>query len=206
MLNEERHDQKYFVYDIVYACYTDQVHVNSFLEDMNNFIKWKNENGYTIDHADSNHRNNTVLNLSMMNRRLNSSKNDLIAKFVDPFAIMTAYCSGKYRIEFRTRVNIEMIENLTIHIPGFGTLSPRAIGESAMRFICKDAVCYVACLHWLYDTRIQWCDPENTPRMNQQQNCDSNYWAGDIKNSLKSQKMLAQMDSSLFDVFKMKCA
>lgn len=202
---EERHDQKYFLYDIAYACYAGKVHVDSFLEDMSNFIKWKNENKYTVDHADSNHRNNTILNLSMMTRKLNSSKNDLIAKFVDPFSIITAYCNGEYRIAFHTRVNIKMLENLTIHIPGFGDIVPHTIGKSTMKLICEDADCYVACLRWLYDTRIQWCS-ENTPRINQQQNSDFNYWAGDIENSLKSQKMLVQMDSSVFNVFKMKCA
>ena len=195
--NEERHDQKYFVYDIAYACYTGKVHADSFMEDMSNFIKWKNENRYTVDHADTNHRNNTVFNLSMMTRKLNASKSNLIAKFVDPFSIITAYCNGEYRIE-----------NLTVHIPDVGNLVPHAvgntIGESVMKFICEDAKSYIACLRWLYDTRIQWCDSENTPRMNQQQNGCSSYWAGNIKNSLAAQKLLVQKDSSMFDVFKME--
>lgn len=206
---EERHDQKYFIYDIAYACYTGKVHTDSFLKDMRDFIRWKNENRYTADHADTNHRNNTVLNLSLMTRKLNSSKSNLIAKFVDPFSIITAYCNGEYRIELRTRINIEMIEKLTISIPNILKVIPRNIdnkniGESAIAFICEDANHYVACLRWLYDTRIRWCS-ENTPRMNQQQNLDSNYWAGNVKNSLMAQKMLAQKDSSMFNVFKMEC-
>ena len=64
---------------------------------------------------------------------------------------------------------------------------------------------YVACLRWLYDTHIQWCDSENTPRMNQQQNRHL-YWAGNIKNSLMAQKTLAQKDVSMFDIFGMECA
>lgn len=203
--NEERHDQKYFIYDIAFACYSGKVHAESFLDDMRDFIKWKNENRYTVDHADSNHRNNTIFNLSMMERKLNSSKNNLITKFVDPFSIITLYCNGEYRIELHTRVNIKLIEKLTIHIPNFGELAPRAFGESVMRLICKDANCYVACLRWLYDTHIQWCDSENTPRMNQQQNRHL-YWAGNIKNSLMAQKTLAQKDVSMFDIFGMECA
>ena len=207
--NEERHDQKYFMYDIAYACYTGKVHANSFLNDMRGFIKWKNENRYTVDHADSNHRNNTILNLSMMSRKLNSSKNDLVSKFVDPFSILTAYCNGEYRIELRTRINVEMIEKLTISIPRILKVIPRSennrsIGESAIAFICEDANHYVACLRWLYDTQIRWCS-ENTPRMNQRQNSKLNYWAGNVKNSLISQRMLIEKDSSLFNIFKMNC-
>lgn len=209
--NEERHDQKYFMYDIAYACYSGKVHVESFLDDMRDFIRWKNENRYTVDHADSNHRNNTILNLSMMSRKLNSSKNDLIAKFVDPFTIITAYSNGEYLIELRTRVNIETIEKLTISVPNVLKVIPRSannrsIGEGAVAFICEDANHYVACLRWLYDTRIRWCDSENTPRMNQQQNSKLNYWAGNVKNSLISQRMLIEKDSSMFNIFKMECA
>lgn len=208
--NEGRHDKKYFIYDLAFACYANKVHVDSFMEDMRNFIKWKNENRYTVDHADSNHRNNTIFNLSMMSRKLNSSKNDLIAKFVDPFSIITAYSNGEYRIELRTRVNVEMIEKLTISIPSILKVIPRSvnsrsIGEGAIAFICEDANHYVACLRWLYDTRIRWCDSENTPRMNQQQNNKPNYWAGNVKNSLISQRMLIEKDSSLFNIFKMEC-
>lgn len=208
--NEERHDQKYFIYDIAYACYANKVHVESFLDDMRDFIRWKNENKYTVDHADSNHRNNTILNLSMMSRKLNSSKNDLVSKFVDPFSIMTAYYSGEYRIELRTRINIEMIEKLTISIPNILKVIPRSInnkdiGEGTIVFICKDANHYVACLRWLYDTYIRWCDPENTPRMNQKQNSELNYWAGNVRNSLISQRMLIEKDSSKLNIFKMEC-
>ena len=208
--NEERHDQKYFMYDIAYACYADKVHVESCLDDMRDFIEWKNKNGYTVDHADSNHRNNTILNLSMMSRKLNSSKSDLVAKFVDPFSIITAYCNGEYRIELRTRINIEMIEKLTISIPSILKVIPRSannrsIGEGAIAFICEDADHYVACLRWLYDTRIRWCDSENTPRMNQQQNGKLNYWAGNVKSSLLSQRILIEKDNSKFNIFKMEC-
>lgn len=202
--NRERHDQKYFLYDIAYACYANKVCTDSFLDDMCNFIKWKNNNRYTTDHADSNHRNNTVFNLSMMTRKLNSSKSDLIARFVDPFSIITAYCNGEYRIDLHTRVNIETIENLTLNISGFGTLVPHPIGESTVKFICKDANSYIACLRWLYDTRVQWCNGQNTPRMIHQKNSGYSYWSGNIKNSLKGQKILVQSDSSKFNVFEME--
>ena len=76
---------------------------------------------------------------------------------------------------------------------------------SIIDFICEDANYYVACLRWLYDTRIQWCDSKNTPRMNQQQNSSLNYWAGTLRNSLISQRMLIEKDSSLFNIFKMEC-
>lgn len=187
--DEDRHDKKYFVYDIALACYTDNVHVDTFLDDMSNFIKWKNENKYTVDHADGNHRNNTVLNLSLMTREQNSAKSDLVARFVDPYAVLTVYCNGEYRIELRTRVTAKQI-------PGVGQFITRPVGEARVQFACKDADDYIDCLRQLYDTRFSWCNPENTPRTNQQQNSSLSYWAGDIESSIISQKMLSQMKMS----------
>lgn len=196
--DEDRHDKKYFIYDIALACYTDNVHVDTFLDDMSNFIKWKNENKYTVDHADGNHRNNTVLNLSLMTRSQNSAKSDLVARFVDPYAILTAYCDGEYRIELRTRVTTKQI----IDIPGFGQFITHPVGDARMQLACKDADDYIDRLRWLYDTHFSWCNPENTPQTNQQQNSSLNYWAGDIENSLMSQKMLSQMKPTIFNIYK----
>ncbi len=204
-LPEEQRLQKYLIYDLAYACYAGIVQSDSFLEDMAQFVRWKEQHGMTVDHADNNPHNNTTMNLSLMKRELNAQKSSIVARFVKPYAILTAYCSEEYRISMRTVVDPEFIKaNFSmITIPEVGRITPRFfVCEATQNMLCKSAEDYVACLRQLYDTRFSWCCPNSTPRSNLKENISADYYASDIQKSLFAQEKLLQAKSTDFDLFR----
>lgn len=212
---EKRNDAiKFLLHDLAYGCYTGQIHAETLIEDITRFQDWKNKRDLTIDHADSNTRNHTALNISLMPRSLNNSKKEVVALFVPPYYLNSAYCNGEYRVQMMyhtTRQDEKGYSNLQATLGkqlaryGFSicddTDEPT---EAALHYLCEDAESYVACLRWLYDTRVSWCNPEHSPRTHSKVNQDIDYWAGDIKHSLHAEKVLSLMERSKFEPYQRK--
>lgn len=197
---------------MAYACYSGKAHADTLLEDMKSFRDWKDTLALTIDHADNNKHNNTELNLSLMVRSLNSSKEEVVARFVSPFCLNSAYCNGEYRVQLGydiapedkghgnvlASVNARLLEH-----PCRNRVTSNEHLDGTFRFICANEEDYVACLRWLYDIHVSWCDPEHTPRENRA-NKDAVYWASEFKNSVFAQTFLSLADRSNFQPYPVK--
>ncbi len=92
-------DINYYLYDLAFACYSGGVNCNSFIGDMQRYYANKSCQGLSIDHADNNIHNNTILNLSLMPKVENFRKSDIVAKVKQPIYLNSAYCNGQYRIQ-----------------------------------------------------------------------------------------------------------
>lgn len=198
----------FLLHNLAYGCYTGQIHAETLIEDITRFQSWKNTRGLTIDHADSNTRNHTALNISLMPRSLNNSKKEVVALFVPPYYLNSIYYDGEYRVQmmyYTTRQDEKGYSNLQATL---GKLLPpaedRKFVQAGRHYLCKDAESYVACLRELYDTHVSWCNPEHTPRTHSKVKQDVDYWAGDIKHSLHAEKVLSLMPSSDFEPYPVK--
>lgn len=201
---------KFFLYDLAYACYTGRARTDTLLDDMKSFQDWKDTLAISVDHADNNKHNNTVLNLSLMLGSLNGVKSEVVARFVSPFCLNSAYCNGEYRVQLLYNTTPEdeghanVLESVNAQLAAIGCKGYVTSNEpihTPLRFICKDAESYVACLRRLYDTRVSWCDPEHTPRENRAANESAVYWASEFKRSTFAQTMLSLADRSDFQPF-----
>lgn len=208
--NRRNESFRFHLHELAYGCYTGQIHAETLMEDMKRFQDWKNSLGLEVDHADSNVHNNTAANLSVMLGSLNGSKKEVVARFVYPYSVNSAYCDGEYRVRLETATeqtdsegHNNLLGSLGVHLARYGI---RICGDvkpigGTVSCLCKDAESYVACLRRLYDTRVSWCDPEHTPRENRAANKESAYWAGEIKRSVLAQAELLLADRSDFQPF-----
>lgn len=90
----------YPVSDVAYCCYNGLIRsIETWEVDVDDFRKWKDVHAMTIDHCDGNPQNNTVYNLSIMDRSINSSKGSLTKRFLSPVSLLVAYSGGKYRLQ-----------------------------------------------------------------------------------------------------------
>lgn len=192
-------DHQFYLYDLAIACYQGMVNLDSYLEDMQKYYDYKSSSGLSVDHADSNIHNNTRLNISLMEKGLNGGKNATVSRFKPPYYLNSAYCSGEYRVQLEFEVEQPYLQQELIRAGV--SLSVKSRGLAVMRFICKDAEGYVSCLKMLTDSTYGWCNPEQTPRQHGNENKDVPYWAGNITNSFRAQKMLATMDRAEFQAF-----
>lgn len=192
-------EHTFYLYDLAMACYRGMVSPDTFLEDMQRYYDFKSSNGLSVDHADSNIHNNTRLNISLMDKGLNGGKNAIAARFKPPYYLNSAYCGGEYRVQLEFEVKQSYLQEELMRAGlNIAVLSK---GFAVMRFLCKDAESYVACLKMLADSTYGWCNPEQTPKQHYKENEDVPYWAGTITNSLYAQKMLAVMDRNMFQAF-----
>lgn len=192
-------DHTFYLYDLAMACYRGIVKEDTFLEDLQRYYDYKSSNGLSIDHADNNIHNNTRLNISLMDKGLNGGKSTLAARFKPPYYLNSAYCDGEYRVQLEFEVEQPYLQEQLIRAGV--SFAARSRGLAVMRFICKDADSYVACLKMLVDTTYGWCNSEQTPRQHSRENKELPYWAGSIANSLHAQKTLAVMDRNMFQPF-----
>lgn len=201
-VSASRIDHTFYLYDLAMACYRGMVKQDTFLEDLQRYYDYKSSNGLSIDHADSNIHNNTRLNISFMDRSLNAGKSAIAARFKPPYYLNSAYCGGEYRVQLEFEVSQSYIQEQLIQA---GTsFAAQSNGIAVMRFVCTDADSYVACLKKLIDTAYGWCNPEQTPRQHNNKNKAVSYWAGDIANSFRAQRMLAAMDRNMFQPFSLQ--
>ncbi|MBR6619903.1 MAG: hypothetical protein IKK85_06135 [Clostridia bacterium] len=194
-------DKNYYLYDLAYACYTGAAHADSFVEDMQIYYERKAFNGLSIDHADNNILNNTVLNLSAMPISLNVNKSDIVARVKMPIYLNSAYCNGEYRVQMAFETKTSKLPNIVIkclkHI-GY-SIPPQQNNLIKLQFICETAEKYVQCLKWLTTTRFEWAEPLREDNIWVKSNNDC--WCAEINNSLFAQKMLSKMPANQLQQF-----
>ena len=192
---------RFYLYDLAYACYTGMLHADSLIVDLQCYYDWKTSRGLTIDHADNNVHNNTVLNLSPMPRGTNTAKSGIAARFLPPYYLNSAFYNGEYRVQIAYDVANEYTTNMLSDI-GLKGISVGGNGRAAMHFLCDDAESYVSCLQGLWNSRYDWCNPENTPREYAKENNLAEYWAANIGHSLQAQKVLSMMEREQFQQYR----
>lgn len=198
-VSAESIDHTFYFYDLAMACYRQMVKPDTFLEDLQQYYDYKSSNGLSIDHADSNIHNNTMLNISLMEAGLNQSKNAIVARFKPPYYLNSVYCHGEYRVQIGFEVEQPYLQEELIRA-GI-SLAARSSGLAVMHFLCKDAESYVSCLRTMLNSAYGWCNPEQTPRQHSLENKEIPYWAGSIARSLQAQGALAIMDKKMFQPF-----
>lgn len=206
-----RNKIRFYLYDLACACYMGRVKSDSLVRDMRDYRDFKASNRLTIDHADDNPHNNTVLNLSLMPRSLNSSKNTIVSCFKPPYYLNSVFCDGEYRVQIVTETDSQFLSTLadmigdtltTRGINGSFTFDTTSNTKASMQFVCEDAESYVACLQSFLNTRYEWCNAIQTPREHSKENSLMKYWADNINCSLQAQKMLSLMERAQFQEYR----
>lgn len=183
---------RFYLYDLAMACYGGWLSVNTYLVDIERYQEWKSANHLSVDHADNNRANNTIFNLSLMSGELNRIKAAIVTHFTPPYALVSAYCDGEYRVRVGMRTlgeKSELLKNVGISGEAYFWLN----------FCCRSADEYVSCLKYLERSTYEWMD--NTAHENWHDDKDNLYVAGDIQKSMFCQKMLSLMDEKAFNVF-----
>lgn len=192
-------DINYYLYDLAFACYSGGVNCNSFIGDMQRYYADKSRQRLSIDHADNNIHNNTILNLSLMPKVENFRKSDIVARIKQPIYLNSAYCNGQYRIqmlfELPSRVIKDVIANKFI-----GKTAEYSNGYSALHFVCDTPKQYVDCLKWLTEQSYEWTEPLKNARGQWIKN-ENNCWCADISHSLHAQSALGTLPDNLFQPF-----
>lgn len=188
---------KFYLYDLAYACYKGLISFENFIKDIQAYYDNKAKHYLSIDHADNNPHNNTIYNLSTMERTLNTAKGSIVARIKEPIYLNSAYCDGKYRIQmlFEDKQNKmgKIVNRFTDKFTNF------VGGQIAIHFVCDTPEKYVECLKWLINTNFEWAEPLKIAGHWAKNN--NNCWCLDINNSLHAQKHLSLLPDSLFQPF-----
>ena len=175
------------------------------IDQMEGFRKYKNDRNLEVDHADSNVRNCTKRNLSLMDAGLNARKNNIVTKFVHPFYLNAIYCDGEYRLYFKTwsPQNDQLNVLLQQAFERYGLPMCRYSDvESQEKFVCATAEDFVDCLNTLAESNHFWAGQgDKTPKENRKDNPSACYWAGDIDNSCHDQETMEQLPREAFDIW-----
>lgn len=203
IVTKNKSDMRFTIYDLALGVYTDKIHYASYLDDIRAFMKRKNDYGLVIDHADSNHYNHTIHNLSFMTASENLHKGSIVARFMLPNALTVACVDGKYRVLFCSLMNKpdKVMQWASAFVYGFFgvRMAAESVTEASMSFLCEDAESLIACLEFLGTNIIEGCDLVKTERNRWKQ--DGECWFMDIQKSLAAQKELASMDEAAFQPF-----
>ena len=182
---------KFYMHDLAFACYRGLINVDSFIEDIQRYYDYKAKYNLSIDHADNNPHNNTLYNLSFMERGLNTAKGSIVAKVKEPVYLNSAYCNGKYRIQMLfVGEAVDSFSDKFLNYTG---------GRLGMHFICDTPDNYVKCLKWLTETKFEWAEPLKDSKGWIRNNNEC--WCLNIDNSTHAQKMLSLLPESLFQAF-----
>lgn len=199
-------DCEWYFYDIAFACYYGFVtSPDDMISQMEEFRKYKNDRNLEVDHADSNVRNCTKRNLSLMDAGLNARKNNIVTKFVYPFYLNAIYCDGEYRLYFKvwSPQNEQLNVLLQQAFERYGLPMCRYSGlDSQEKFVCATAEDFVDCLNALAESNHFWAGQgDMTPKENRRNNPSACYWAGDIDNSCRDQETMEQLPRDAFDMW-----
>ncbi len=199
-------DQNMYLYDLAIACYMGRVKVDTFLEDMQGYFEYKERQGLSVDHLDNHIRNNTMLNLSLMERGKNAQKSDITARVERPSALVVCYVDGHYRVHYESH-NIDcglMVGVLNRLLDGRN--KPMIIGNpqfsTIQHLICDDAETLLKCLNSIVDRRITFMGvdialPMRRARGKWQSNGSGNY-TDDVLVSIEAQEIIAANPIEVF--------
>ncbi len=192
IVNKKRKQHHYYLYDLASACYYGWLSADTYLEDMERYTEWKKRNDLSVDHADNNRANNTMLNLSLMEGRLNRIKASVVTHFTLPWSLVSARCGDEYRIQLSSVTTAEKVRLLK-------ELGISGTAYCTFNFRCLNAEDYVACLRYLEKSTYEWMD--GTAHENWRSDKSNLYIAGDIQKSMLGQKVLNLMDEKEFNLF-----
>lgn len=131
---------KIYAYDLAYGCYHGYIKAETFLKDMKAFIEYKRGEDLTVDHLIDNRYNNTVYNLSLMTKKENASKNNIIGRVTSPNRLVCAYVGGEYRIELLTKGNGKAIPIIHDKLVALGWKPDYTQIEMTIRFLCNNTL------------------------------------------------------------------
>ena len=155
------------------------------------------QDGLSIDHADSNIYNNTIYNLSIMERVTNARKGSITSRVKLPNSLVVAYVDGSYRVEFQSKVKVadSVIALLQGACPNIEGIQRSGI-QCYIRFLCNTAEDLADCLRYITMLNIEGCDPVRDGRnwLNQ----DNNAYSKDTKAGILQQERLAALPVELF--------
>ena len=197
-LQAGKEHRKYSMHSLAYACYHGYISsYETWEDDMQSFLDWKQVNSLTVDHADNNGHNNTVYNLSLMTGPLNTAKGTIIPRIKEPIYLNCAYCNGAYRVQMMFITGSEKMAEMMQRFTG-ESFRCRS-GIAGIHFLCNDAESFVQCLKVLTEQRFEWAAPlkDNGKWIKR----DSPCWCQNVHNSLQAQKVLSQLDEKLFQPF-----
>ncbi len=193
-VNINKSDVNFYLYDLAYGCYTQMITVENFIEDLQRYYDIKSKHNFSIDHADNNIHNNTILNLSFMEKSFNCMKGDIVAKVKIPIYLNSIYFNNKYRIQILFEIEPNVINSI---IKRFNySFDNSSGGIAALHFICDTVEEYVNCLKWLTEQHFEWANPIKDGKRWIKN--DNNCWCLEIQNSLHAQKILSLMPENEF--------
>lgn len=192
---------------LAYGCYHGMIREKTLISDLKAWKEHCKTNGLVIDHLDDNPNNNTTLNLSVMTRAQNGTKQNIVAKIKEPNACMLAYVGGEYRVRLYRRTNLGYAMQEYFASPerraamyALSTAdSPPHRGWIEERYICRNADELLACLHReaVKNHPYTWPLKVRKGHINVWRKTFSNeYWGDDIKYALECQSAIASMDWS----------
>jgi len=193
-------DITFFLSVLAYGCYSNRIKLETFIDDIQAFSKYKKALSLDIDHADDNKANNTILNLSLISSTLNRVKGVLVSKVKAPNGINAIYYRGKYRIETTSQIKPETMKEILNRCGGILNFDIGVSSYSSTTFICDTPDEFINCLRYITDTECEWVEP--IKRLGKWVKNDGVCWCENINFSLLAQKTLSLMPESRFKPFK----
>lgn len=188
---------RFYFYDLAFACYHGYItSVEDMIPQMKSFRDYKEKHNFEIDHIDTNVYNNTVLNLSLMDKALNSSKGAITNKFVGPYRLTAVFSEGTYRILLRIG---SLARDIDPCQRSSGTTLLLREGTGMIRVVCSKAKDFVACLRFLANTRYDLAKEACTPMEYYRKHCAGQTLKIDIEASICAQEALLAFPPSDFE-------
>lgn len=202
-------DQNFYLYDLAIACYEGKICIDTFLQDMQEFLSYKNRYGLTVDHIDGHTNNNTKLNLSLMSNILNLTKSGLIARVQAPALLVCCYADGVYRVHYEHRrikskillgdLNFILNKN---NLPMLTGLPELTISQN---YICKDAEGFVSCLQDIVNNSISYIGLIITPPLRVKGKwiaAKKKSYLDDVSVAITAQEQLSLQSKAQFQIWK----
>ena len=212
---------KIYLHELAIGCYDGVVKEESFKTDLEKRrIEISDSHGVspanmTVDHCDSNHRNNTKYNLSWMTRFENAKKSNITSRFKIPAYLIPAYCDGMYRIRFSHEIEQDVIHSI---LERFNILSARIqMGSTVGRVNnikvlpdsdCRDTTCFLCntpgelidCLNSLSYLEFEYADSQKDK--SGWKNKDEDCFTANALASIREQRKITVSPEELFDKWK----
>ncbi len=192
-------DINFLLSALAYACYSNKIKTETFIDDIQAFSRYRNALSLDIDHADDNKSNNTILNLSLMSSTLNRIKGVFVSKVKAPNGINAVYYRGKYRIEVISQIEPETMKEILNRCSDIPEFNFNVNPYGSTTFICDTPDEFVECLKYIGDAKFEWVEP--IKESGKWVKSDGVCWCEDINFSLLAQKTLSLMPESRFKPF-----
>lgn len=201
-------DQNFYLYDLAIACYSGQMHTESFLHDMQEFLNYKNRYDLVTDHIDGHTNNNTRFNLSLMTNTQNLNKGAIVARVPKPSLLGACYVDGVYRVHYERR-GIEPDSILKLINGAIGGEHVLTAGGSTMTMarnhFCDNAESFLSCLRNLVGGEVRYQEEVLAPRLRTDKGWTEpkgESYLADVLKAIQFQEQLASRPQEEFDRWK----